>query len=123
VATLSPDGLPPRPLTGLLSRGGLVLPGPAPGQDWFIDGAHTVALVNPAGQGSGESIAAPAQEWLAQRAMADGRGDVLLFNDTGVLYDTGPGLLRRVGMLLAAVGPRSADGLFRIEPDACLVTG
>jgi hypothetical protein len=108
---LVPDGQPPRPLTGLLASRGLVLPGPAPGQEWFITGAHTITLVGSTGQGSGVTIAAAAQQWPAQSAMADGRGDVLLFNDSGVLYDTGPSLLRRVGMLLAAVGPRRWLGL------------
>ncbi|HEY2313742.1 MAG TPA: hypothetical protein VGH96_09020 [Streptosporangiaceae bacterium] len=108
---LVPDGQPPRPLTGILAGGGLLLPGPAPGEEWFVDGLEAVTLVGPAGQPTGVRIATAAQRWPAQSAMADGRGDVLLFNDSGVLYDTGPGLLRQVGMLLAAVGPRSWLGL------------
>jgi hypothetical protein len=108
---LVPDGQPPRPLTGLLASRGILLPGPAPGQEWFADGVHTVTLVGPAGQGTSVSITAAAQRWPAQTAMADGRGDVLLFNDAGVLYDVGPSLLRRVGMRLAAVGPHNWLGI------------
>jgi hypothetical protein len=106
-----PDGLPPRLLTGILAHGGLLLPGPAPGQEWFIDDLHAVTLVGPAGQAEGVHVLASAQRWPPQSAMADGRGDVLVFNDSGVLYDTGPAMLRRVGMLLAAIGPQSWLGL------------
>jgi hypothetical protein len=109
---LVPDGQQPRQLTGILAQGALLLPGPGPADEWLVGNVtEAVTLVGPAGQATGVHIAAAAQHWPAHSAMADGRGEVLLFNRSGVLYDTGPHLLRRVGMLLEAVGPRTWLGL------------
>jgi hypothetical protein len=107
-----PDGQPARQLTGILAHGGLLLPGPVPADEWLVSGgAEPVTLVGPAGQATRGYLAGAAQHWQAQTAMADGRGEVLLLNGAGVLYDTGPNLMRRVGVQLAAVGPRTWLGL------------
>ena len=33
-----PDGRPARPLTGMLARGDLLLPGPSPAEEWAVSG-------------------------------------------------------------------------------------
>jgi hypothetical protein len=106
-----PDGLPGRSLTGILSRGGLLLPGPAPGEEWYISNSEQITLVGPAGTASGPPFAAVAAQYPGQSAMADGRGYVVLFNSSGVEYDATPTGLRPVGALLVAVGPKNWLGL------------
>jgi hypothetical protein len=104
------DGLPPRPLTGILAHGGLLLPGPSASDEWLVSN-DAITLVGPAGQATAVHLALPVQHWPLGTAMADGRGEVLMFNDAGVLYDTSPRLVRRIGVLLAAIGPRIWLGL------------
>lgn len=102
---LVPDGEAARRLTGTLATGALLLPGPRPTQEWVVSGrSNSLPLLGPEGQRTRVSIALP-PPWPAQSAMADGRGDVLLFDDHGGQYDAGPHWLSRVGALLDAVGP------------------
>jgi hypothetical protein len=78
-----PDGRPARPLTGLLARGDLLLPGPSPAEEWAVSGSgNTLPLLGPSGQATSVRLTLP-RRWPAQSAMADGRGDVLLFDDHG----------------------------------------
>jgi hypothetical protein len=106
-----PDGRPARPLTGLLARGDLLLPGPSPAEEWAVSGSgNTLPLLGPSGQATSVRLTLP-RHWPAQSAMADGRGDVLLFDDHGQQFDAGPGSLRPVGALLVAIGPKRWLGL------------
>ena len=106
-----PDGHPARPLTGILARGDLLLPGPSPAEEWAVSGnGNTLPLLGPGGQATSVRLTVPPR-WAAQSAMSDGRGDVLLFNDHGQQFDAGPGSLRRVGALLVAIGPKRWLGL------------
>ena len=52
-------------------------------------------------------ITLPASVWAVQSVMSDGQGGVLVTRiATGDHYDATPGSLRRVGVILAAVGPK-----------------
>jgi hypothetical protein len=104
---LVPDGQPARSLGGILANGALLLPGPRPDEVWDLRPAQPISLVGPEGTLLPARLAAMSRRFPPQSAMADGRGGVLLFDDTGRQYDTGPGLLRPVGPLLLAVGPRA----------------
>ena len=106
-----PDGRPARPLTGILARGDLLLPGPRPAEEWVVSGSgNTLPLLGPGGKPTSVSVTPP-RRWPAQSAMADGRGDVLLFDEHGQQFDGGPGSLRPVGALLVAIGPKRWLGL------------
>lgn len=103
---LVPDGQPAQPLTGILARGGLLLPGPHPGQEWDAAGrANSLVLIGAGGHPAGARITLPGPSWPSRSAMSDGRGDVLVASDSGSQYDIGPHWLRRVSVLLSAVGP------------------
>ena len=101
---LVPDGRPARPLTGVLGRGGEVLPGPRPGEVW-VQRSYRVTSLSLArldGSMTGVSMRLPAGGWWL--ASPDGRGDVLL-TGVGEIYEAWPGGSRHIGGMLAAVGP------------------
>jgi hypothetical protein len=102
-----PDGQPARQLTGFLARGALLLPGPSPVEVWAVGETGPISLVGADGRQQVARLAAEPAQFPPQSAMADGRGNVLIFDNAGDLYDAGPGLLRPVGALVVAVGPRS----------------
>jgi hypothetical protein len=104
---LVPAGDQARPLTGVLAAADLLLPGPEPSQEWVAGGSSsTLSLVTTAGHATGVHITLPASAWAVQSAMSDGRGGILVTSvATGDQYDATPGSLRRVGAILAAVGP------------------
>ncbi len=100
------DGDPAQPLTGILAKGGLLLPGPTSAQAWDSAGSsNSLVLVGTDGQPTSTRITLPNPGWPSQSAMSDGRGDVLVASDSGSQYDAGPHFLRLVGVLLSAVGP------------------
>jgi hypothetical protein len=105
------DGRPSRSLTGMLSRGGQLLPGPIPGEEWFIGDSQQITLVGPTGNATGTSFAAFTWPQSPPSATSDGRGYVLLLSNSGRLYDATPAGLRPVGVLLVAVGPTNWLGL------------
>jgi hypothetical protein len=110
---LVPAGAEARPLNGALASGDLLLPGPRPSQEWVVgDSSSMLSLVTAAGQLTGVHITLSASAWAVRSAMSDGRGGVLVSNViTGDQYDATPGTFRRVGAILAAVGPRSWLGI------------
>lgn len=102
---LVPDGQTARPLRGALSSGGVVLPGPRPGEFWMEsgDGAHmSMLLVDPEGNRLGRAVPTPMSSgW----PFPDGRGYLMVQRRTGV-YDQGPGWSRLVTSgAIAAAGP------------------
>src|SRR5258707_11662874 len=102
---LIPDGRTARPLRGALSSGGVVLPGPRPGEFWmeYGDGAHmSMLLVGPDGKRLGPGVPTPMSSgWPSP----DGRGYLMVQRRAGV-YDQGPGWRRFVTSgAIAAVGP------------------
>lgn len=99
---LVPDGNPARPLPSLLGQGGETLPGPQPGEVWVQNTAMSLTLTRLDGGQTGVSIRLPAGGWWL--ASPNGRGDVLL-SGVGEIYDVWPGGSRRIGGMLAAVGP------------------
>lgn len=99
---LVPDGKPARLLRGTLSHGGSVVPGPHPGEVWLNNSSQSLALVRLDGSTTGVSIHLPPGGWWL--ASANGRGYVLL-SGVGEIYDVWPGGSRRIGGMLAAVGP------------------
>ena len=115
---LVPDGQPPQRLTGILAHGGLLLPGPRPGQEWdtYGGGANSLVLIGANGRPTSTRITLPNRGWPAESAMADGRGDVLVANVSGNRYDAGPHWLHRVTALLSAVGPSRWLGM-TCKPD------
>ena len=103
---LVPDGQPAQPLTGLLARGSLLLPGPRPGEEWDTAGvANSLVLVGADGHTTSTHIKLPNPGWPSQAAMPDGRGDILVASNSGSQYDAGPHWLRPITALLSAVGP------------------
>ena len=102
---LVPDGQPARPLVGVLSHGGTVIPGPAPGLVWFQAGyqARVLTLDRLNGTAQGPSIPLPAGgPWLVT---ADGDGYALIHGISPMLgYDARPGALRAVRGTVAATG-------------------
>lgn len=110
---LVPDGAPARPLTGPLATGALLLPGPAPGQAWDNGGGedNSLFLIGANDHPTGARITLPNPGWPSQAAMPDGRGDVLVASNTGEQYDAAPHSLRRIGLLISAVGPTRWLGL------------
>ena len=109
---LVPDGAPARPLTGMLASGGLLLPGPAPREEWASGGPdNSLLLVGANDRPTGVTIRFPDPGWGSEVAMPDGHGDVLVASNTGEQYDAGAHSLRRVGLLVSAVGPTRWLGL------------
>jgi hypothetical protein len=109
---LVPYGDQARPLTGTLAAGDLLLPGPRPSQEWVVGGSSSsLSLVTATGHATSVHIALPTSDWAVQSAMSDGRGGVLVSSVTGAQYDAVPGSLRRVGAILAAVGPKRWLGI------------
>jgi hypothetical protein len=105
-----PDGGQAQPLTGLLANGGPLVPGPAGSQAaWVTSGSSTspaLSLVTLTGRRSGPSIPFPlAGPQLAATAVPDGRGDVLVTDNSFTVYDAGPGWDRPVPGTVIAVGP------------------
>jgi hypothetical protein len=101
---LVPDGQPARPLAGALSRGGGVLPGPRPGEVWVQSSyrIRSLSLARADGTVTGVFMRLPASGWWL--ASPNGRGYVLL-SGVGEIYDVWPGGSRKLGGMLAAVGP------------------
>ncbi len=60
-------------------------------------------MLGPGGRPTGARITLPAG-LPAQSAMPDGRGDLLVFGQSGRQYDAGPHWIRPVGALLVAIG-------------------
>jgi hypothetical protein len=103
---LVPDSQPPRPLTGILARGGQLLPGPRPGQEWDTVGASSLVLIGTNGRPTSTRISLPNGNWPWGSPMSDDRGDVLVASDSsGMQFDAGPHSLRPISALLTAVGP------------------
>ena len=105
-----PDGGQARPLTGLLANGGPMVPGPAGSQAaWITSGSPTspaLSLVTLTGHLSGPSIRfQPGGPQVPATAVSDGRGDVLVTDNSFGVYDTGPGWDRPVPGTVIAVGP------------------
>lgn len=106
---LIPDGHRARPLTGLLAHGGMVVPGPRPGQAWILPGyqARSLSLAWLDGRSAGPAMRLPRGTWVPT---PDGQGYALM-NDTARIqitpsvYDLRPGGLRRVPGYVVAVGP------------------
>jgi hypothetical protein len=102
---LIPDGQTARPLRGALSSGGVVLPGPRPGEFWMESGDRprmSMLLVGPDGNRVGPAVPTPMSSgWPSP----DGRGYLMVQRRAGV-YDQGPGWRRLVtsGSVVAA-GP------------------
>jgi hypothetical protein len=105
---LVPDGHLARALTGVLSHGGTLIPGPRPGTAWYQGDfqARSLALVREDGTGTGTSLRLPGRgRW---QVFPDGRGYALAFGvRTGEPYDVTPRGVRRIAGMLAAVGPAS----------------
>jgi hypothetical protein len=103
---LVPGSQPAQPLTGILARAGLLLPGPRPGQEWdTASGGNSLVLVGANGRPTRTRITLPMQGWPSESAMPDGRGYVLVASHSGNQYDAGPHWLRSVTTLMSAVGP------------------
>jgi hypothetical protein len=96
------DGQPARPLPGGFGQGGETLPGPQPGEVWVQTQRLSLTLIRLDGSRTGVSIHLPAGGWWL--ASPNGRGNVLL-SGLGETYDVWPGGSRRIGGMLAAVGP------------------
>ncbi len=103
---LVPDGQPARGLRGTLSHGGMVFPGPRPGQLWAQAArgqSALMSLVGLTGRKLGPVIRVPAGGYWP--TAPDGRGYLLIYRH-GVAYDARPGGRRRVTAgTVAAVGP------------------
>jgi hypothetical protein len=101
-----PDGQHAHALSGALSQGGTVIPGPYLGTVWVQPsyGATAMPLINLDGRAAGTAIRLPSRgPWQVD---PDGRGFVLLSGlQTPVFYDARPGHIRRFAGELAAVGP------------------
>jgi hypothetical protein len=105
-----PDGKPSRPLTGALARGGYLLPGPTPAEQWL--GYGQLILVGPDGKREDARLPESALLWATQvPAFSDGRGGLILTGAAGAVYDANDGALRPVSALPFAVGPRNWLGL------------
>jgi hypothetical protein len=104
---LVPDGHPARVLSGVLSHGGTLIPGPRPGTAWYQSGyqAGSLSLVRTDGTRAGTSLRLPHG---GAQVIPDGRGYALALGiHSGELYDTGPRGVRRITGTLTAVGPAS----------------
>ena len=96
------DGQPARRLPSVLGQGGEMLPGPRPGEVWVQTRPRSLTLARLDGSRTGVSMRLPAGGWWL--ASPNGRGGVLL-SGVGEIYDVWPGGSRRIGGMLAAVGP------------------
>ena len=101
-----PDGRQAHTLSGGLSQGGTVIPGPGQGTVWVQppSGSSTMPLVRLDGQAAGPGLRLPSRgPWLVN---PDGQGYALLSGPllTG-LYDVRPGHIRKIAGELTAVGP------------------
>lgn len=121
-----PDGHQARPLTGLLARGGPLLPGPAgTATAWILvtrpPATPSLSLITLASHRPGARIPLPPDGTLLPgTAVADGRGDVLVITTTAAVRDIGPGWDRRVPGRLIAVGQASwLTVTCRGRPDRC----
>jgi len=104
---LVPDGHPARSLSGVLSHGGTLIPGPWPGTAWYQSGyqARSLLLVWMDGTKTGTSLRLPHG---GVQVIPDGRGYALALGvRTGELHDVSPQGVRRITGTLAAVGPAS----------------
>jgi hypothetical protein len=104
-----PDGAQARPLTGLLSGGGPMVPGPAGSRAIWVDSgppaSPALSLVTITGHRTGPSIHFPPDgAQLPATAISDGRGDVLVIDDNFAVYDAGPGWNRPVPGTVVASG-------------------
>jgi hypothetical protein len=103
---LVPDGHPARSLSGALSHGGMVIPGPRPGTVWVQAGyqATSMPLARPNGSTTGVSMRLPrGGSWVVA---PDGRGYALVQDVvTDDYYDVLPGSFRRIAGRPLAVGP------------------
>ena len=105
-----PDGEPARPLTGVLSHGGTLLPGPTPAQQWMDSG--NLVLVGPDGKPEHAQLPESALLWATQvPVISDGHGGLVLTGPSGSVYDANDGKLRTINVLPIAVGPRNWLGL------------
>jgi hypothetical protein len=105
-----PEGRQARLLTGPLTGGGPLVPGPAGTQAaWVISGppaSPALSLVTLTGHRAGPVIRFPAGgPQLPATAVSDGRGDVLVTTGSFTEYDAGPGWDRPVPGTVVAVGP------------------
>jgi hypothetical protein len=106
-----PDGGEARLLTGPLADNspGPLLPGPQAGQAWVLLAPDQlpqgIGLVNAAGRLTRTTIRQPAFGSMAATAIADGRGYVLLLDESNGVYDAGPTWYRKIDAELVAVGP------------------
>lgn len=101
-----PDRQPARALTGKLSTGSLVFPGPEQDQVWLETAAtedrQVLSLVTLDGANTGQSVALPAGLWPHA---TDGRGN-LIGSGIGGTYLVGPDGPRRITTgAVTAVGP------------------
>jgi len=119
-----PDGQPARELSGLLSRGGLVIPGPKPGQLWVDSstaGHPKMSLINMDGVSAGVPmpVSMPIPAFVSAESgtspQPDGGGYVLIGGPSGT-YDVRPDGVRKItsGKVVAA-GP---TGWLAVECDA-----
>ena len=105
-----PDHEEARLLTGPLSGGGPVVPGPGQQSAWVLSGPPArpaLSLVALTGRKLGPVIRfQPGGAQIPATAVSDGRGGVMLAsgNYAGT-YDAGPGWDRPVAGMVAAVGP------------------
>lgn len=98
-----PDGGAARPLPAGLDHGGLVFPGPGPGQVWngtYGDTGFVLRLVSATGAAARQEIRLPGGDGLS---VPDGQG-YLLVQAGNAVDDARPGRLRKVatGTLVAA---------------------
>lgn len=106
-----PDGGQARLLTGPMANDspGPLLPGPGPGQAWVLispdQPPQGIGLVNAAGRLTHTTIMQPPIGSMAATAIADGRGYVLLLDESNGVYDAGPTWYRKIDAELVAVGP------------------
>jgi hypothetical protein len=106
VGYLVPDGQPARELTGELSHGGPVAPGPDDSSVWIIkvtSSGPVMTLIDTQGQPAGPTLAFPRDG--GGQLTPDGTG-YLIFEGIGGAYDVRPDGLRRITTgAVVAVGP------------------
>jgi hypothetical protein len=122
-----PDGRQARLLTGLLARGGPLLPGP-PGTAtaWILvtrpPAIPSLSLITLSTDRRSARIPLPPDgPLLSGTAVADGRGDALLITTTSsAVHDVGPGWDRLVQGMVIAVGQASwLTVTCKGHPDRC----
>lgn len=101
---LVPDGGPARSLPAALSHGGVVVPGPRPGQVWVVSAGSRRAILDTV-PGGVTVISVPLPPGPQQEG-PDGRGGLLLSSAGGSFSDIGPtGTRRAISGTVLAVGP------------------